>query len=390
MIFYYLYFAILLVNAILADKIIEINPEVIVNLPQIQITFIDANTTIHPTINTYLPYSLLDNYNINDYENITTKGQINISLEQQIEAYTLEGNIRIGEVNIMKYNFLYSEYVYFVPDLGIGLGYKFEDDSFSLIHSLYNSKQIEKKMFAFKPKFNEPDSLDEKMYFGGIPNNIHLKTPYQGYCDVQDGYQTWGCNLTKIIFNNKEYEINSYAVFHSTFEDFLSSNLLFELFTEKIFKDKLDNHICRLSISVGEEQCIVCTDGIENNNNTIDFEFAQMKISFKITQLFKKTFNNDWNSLFISNPYQEYGNKIILGSLFIRQFQYSVFDYDKKQVQFYSNTIPIQMGFFIKKLLSKMFTILAIFILFIDMLYLIILHYNTINIHFHAEEKCNI
>ena len=39
---------------------------------------------------------------------------------------------------------------------------------------------------------------------------------YKGYCNVGNNSNHWGCNLTKIKYNNKEYTFNQNAVLHSS------------------------------------------------------------------------------------------------------------------------------------------------------------------------------
>ena len=220
---FYYFFILLFQYYIICEKILEIKYEVIFNIPRTVISFIDEEFVISTYINTYLPYSLLDDTTIKSHK-LSRYESKNISLEHTIESFLMKEKINFGTYSISNYMFYYSDFIRFIPDYGIGLGYKFENDSFSLVHLLYNTSQIDKKLFAFQ-SFNDSMELDEKRFFvGGITNNAHLKSKYKGYCDVEDNYKTWGCNLTKISYNNTNYEVNIYSIFHSSFGDFICSN----------------------------------------------------------------------------------------------------------------------------------------------------------------------
>lgn len=145
--------------------------------------------------------------------------------------------------------------------------------------------------------------------------------------------------------------------------------------TDTIFKERIEQKTCRVSINNNNEKVVYCTDDLDNGNSTIELEFGKMTISFKINELFKKTSLKEWKSLFISNPYSEYGESIILGSLFLRTFQFSVFDYENKQVQLYSNTINIIMNSGINNY-SKIILILITVMTFVISIYLFFLHLN--------------
>ena len=59
----------------------------------------------------------------------------------------------------------------------------------------------------------------------------------------------------------------------------------------------------------------------------------------------KDLFNVYHSSIFGTNPYKYYDYKgAIVGYKFLSLFDYSVFDYEKKEVQFYSDTIIMKEG----------------------------------------------
>ena len=64
--------------------------------------------------------------------------------------------------------FYYARDSIWTRESGLSFGYHFDNDSFSFVHSLYNSGAISHKEFTI---FNMKTSLNGKLYIGGIPND---------------------------------------------------------------------------------------------------------------------------------------------------------------------------------------------------------------------------
>ena len=84
-------------------------------------------------------------------------------------------------------------------------------------------------------------------------------------------------------------------------------------------------------------------------NKLISFGFGNITIEVNIKELFSNS-----ESLFTSNIEPKKMHKfegIILGVAFINLFNYTLFDYEKKQIEFYSDTYNISKNISISSLL---------------------------------------
>ena len=109
------------------------------------------------------------------------------------------------------------------------------------------------------------------------------------------------------------------------------------------FKEEIDNEICSITTNVGEENCIICKEYVDRNDSIFIIEIGNMTITLTFEDLFKQSMH-EWKSKFISNPYKQYNNHTLLGSIFIQMFDVVLFDYDSNQVRLFSNKIKIEMN----------------------------------------------
>ena len=67
-----------------------------------------------------------------------------------------------------------------------------------------------------------------------------------------------------------------------------------------------------------------------------------MKVKFTFKELSDPWFHS-WTSLFQLNPFPTFeGIPMIIGFELLQQFRYTVFNYEEKQIEFYSNTVNIE------------------------------------------------
>lgn len=332
------------------------------SLPHTEMIYTKDNFTVKNLLNTYLPYSILDNYFFDKIrEKIDTNKTI-LHFENDYDSALFTMNITFNKIELYNISVYQSNFISFIPDLGISLSYKFEDESYSIVHLLYNQHKISRKQFAFIPnQFRKKGQL----YLGDM--NINNYT-YEGYFNVDDQYTTWGTNITGMTINGKKIEMNEYSFIHSGFEDMISSNMLFNYMREE-FKEEIENEICSTSINVGEESCIICKEYVERNDSMFIFEIGNMTITFTFEDLFKKSMH-EWKSKFISNPYKQYKNHTLLGSIFMQMFDVVQFDYETNQVRLYSNTIKIEMNIRSNNVrIVKMIIVINIIMLIINSIY---------------------
>ena len=99
------------------------------------INIVINNTLIRTLISIYLPYTLI---RTNQIKNPLTNENKEIQLENNIILTEYISNISNQLFFLPNFSFYLTLNLPHHQDEGIGLGYKFENESFSFIHQLYN------------------------------------------------------------------------------------------------------------------------------------------------------------------------------------------------------------------------------------------------------------
>lgn len=320
-----LFFVIILsVIPIKQEKFLTFKYEFYGSNPCLKIIFKEEKTQLNFNyLNTYIPYIM---FHENDLSNIIDSNKLQklaINLTSSFQAFLYRTTIQINETQMPSINCaVFAASSYYNHDSGIGLAYRFSDERQSIVHLLYQQKEIDKKMFAF--------SMDDNLlYLGEVPQKNLSKFTNHNHCKIDDHYYTWGCNLTSIRFNNTIYSLNIYTIFNSVDETLMWSNSLFDFFITHIFKKEIENNICYLR----NDAHLYCNTSI-SLNNLLEMEFGGMKIKFQLNHLFKY---NDRNVLISSFERYPESNETLLGFSFFKLFNFLAFDYDNKEVHFYSN-----------------------------------------------------
>lgn len=327
---------------LISPKIISQKFDYNLGRPVLSLNYNGDDSNIKSFINTFHPFTLIERrYFKSLIDNlILNKKILNLDYEKEVVEYETE--VTFESIVIKGYHI----YIFFshswYPDQGIGLAYKFDNENFSLVHLLYKNKAIDKKMFAIYF-----DNINHKgvVSFGGIPSNAHLKYKMKSYCNVNDEYTSWGCNLTSITFNNTSQPVNYYAALNNGFYGIMYSDKIFDFFTNHIFQNEIVNNICSINKEGKKSKSFFlrCKPMIENNYLDITFSFGNMKLKLKLKDLFEKN-NKFYDSLIFSNNYNMYKKyDILLGSNFFTFFSYIIFDYDNQKIEFYSNSTSISM-----------------------------------------------
>ena len=364
-----------------SDKSLSYDFQYTMGIPSANLYFPTENIYINGQLVTNMTFSLFDSKR--DFIQTVPSNVLNernITLTRKREAYVYKTDIEVFKKYLSNYKFLISKDDLFFEDEGIALGYKFEDDSYSIVHQLFNNKVIDHKNFAFQVNGRKEHG---KLHLGGIANNTHLSFPYKGYCNVDDKYSSWGCTLTSITYNHTKYPIHSYAIFHSGYNSFIASNYLFQFMLDVMVKDAISKGICEEKLSVIFGKWVKCNDRFDiNRYHTIDFLFGDMIVQFDIKELFIKDLSNNWYSSIVSNK-NENSDDIILGFNFIKYFNYSLFDYDNKKVYLYSDNSRVDMltgGRNIKIGLVKDIILVSVSICLVNILIISFHKYNKPNV----------
>lgn len=283
-------------------------------------------------LNTYLNFTIIKDIERNSSSKLGEN--TTLLLSEKMDCNYFQTNIIIKNKPLFNLKIFVCKSLILSYNRGIGLGYKFTDKSYSFIHRLYDNQQIDKLMYTFELK----NKKFQFIHFGGVPNDVHKKSKYQGYCNVNEDYSSWGCNLTSIIFNGITYPFNVYSIYHTAFTHTILSEDIFNFFIHVILKDLFDLKECQLK---NQDQLISCTrELIEKKKDIILFQFGDMKLSFPLNKFFTS------ESCFLERNNNKYYNQegIIFGKSFIQYFSYLNFDYETKRIGLYSEVISIEMN----------------------------------------------
>ena len=287
-------------------------------------------------LNTFLPFSIFKfPYSSMKANRIISKETLH--LDENYPSMLYYTDIMINEettcTNFSLYNVKPSTTMYY-KDKGLALGYHIKDESFSIVHQLYHKNIIEHLKFAFKNLKGKSD----RFYIGGVPNNEHLNLPYKATIKVYETLPTWGFTIDKLIFNGTEYDIGIPAIISSASDSLWISDDLYKLFKDVILKEAIEERDCRL-LYMEENEYIKCYQTVIGATYSLIINEHNFTFSSEI-------FDKNRYGIIKSNKNQHNHKAhnftgIIIGPQFLSQFNYSIFDYEKKQVEFYSDTTII-------------------------------------------------
>ena len=356
--------SLLVIFHLINSKIIVQHYTYTLERPAITLDFNRENSNVVAFINTFHPFSLIRRkaFTSTIDDGFLGSKTFYFDSEMPVTEYrtdvTFEGHLLPG-YHVYLYN-MFSWY----PDQGIGLGYKFDDDRYSLVHLLYNNKLIEHKMYAL---FFNDDQKEGTISFGGIPNNEHLQYTFHGYCNAVDEYTSWGCNMTSIAFDNKSQRFSYYAALSNGLYGIYSKKL-FDFFVNNIMQNEIKADICSIHEDETEyRKYVKCNKEIEKINKNVTFTFGNMILKLKLIDLFEKN-QNLYDSLVSNNNFHFYNKyDVLFGIKFFTFFKYLVFNYDDKRIEFYSNDFSITM------IVSEYFVITTTLYIIINVLCLIMI-----------------
>lgn len=324
-------------------------------------TFPQENINYAIFLNTFNSYSVfwLD-FHL-EISNIL-KDHVKLQLNSMKICNLYHTDIQIQSILLKDFYFYVSRQALCRNDVGISLGYHIKDETFSIVHSLYNEKIINKLQFAFE---NPGTNNKAFFHFGGVPLNKKNALPYKGSIRINETLPTWGFTLDSIKYNDKEYQLNIPCLVHSAMENMFVSEKLFEFLTHNIFNDRIKYQQTSTNL-IKQFKAPIKGD--------IEFKFEEMKLKLALDVLFNKS-----ESQFVKEN-EDFHNfsGIFLGSKFLYLFNYSVFDYENKQIEFYSDTIIInndnnqQLNHIIFLLISSNIVLCLVE-------YLVLLYYKIIN-----------
>lgn len=232
-----------------------------------------------------------------------------------------------------------------VCNSGYGFGFKFENENFSIIHKLYETKYINKKQFSF---IQTSTPTSGKIILGEVSQMEINNIEFIGKCNVIQDNIYWSCGIKYIQFETEICGNNNTIIevaFHSVTKYSIHSEQIV-----KIVRKVLGNKCEDIIYNANENRLLCDKQSIFNSKYYIHFVFEYI-IDIPLNMLFqcnsKENTNkcistflyifNDKSIQHILNP----NTKIIFGSFFFKLFKLITFNYDNKSITFYSNTINI-------------------------------------------------
>lgn len=220
---------------------------------------------------------------------------------------------------------------------GIGLAYKFTDNKYSLIHQMKKNNLISNSSFGIIP----PKAEEEigTIFFGGIPSE-YFNGKKLTSCSVVGSYANWACDLSYVFFgeisyvyDNIYYSNRDYAYFQLAESRILAPEKFMEYLKNNIFNQYLNEQYCSYSL-YGMNRRFECICSVGSSLPDFNFIFDNHSYKFSGKELMAIDHGDSCVFMIYSNHIRN--NNWIFGTIFLSKY-YSVFDYEEKQVNFYSN-----------------------------------------------------
>ena len=213
---------------------------------------------------------------------------------------------------------------------GLSMAFKYNNDSYSLVNKLQNIKLINKKQFSFQ--FTQ----DNKGYFhiGGVPNMDKSLIKNKGLCKINETTLSWGCQLESIMFNNRNYSLNTYAYFQSSNENLIESKPFFDFMKEVVLVYEFQNKQCYVSNNDDWKFFIYCDLNIKKQFGDITLVFNGLNIKLSFSDLFMTS-----ETKIISKFSYDHSTplRFEFGYEFLKKFNLVTFDYDLGGIMLYSD-----------------------------------------------------
>lgn len=243
----------------------------------------------------------------------------------RIPAEVITDKFSIGKIKLNKFPF-YNGLTKSISNR-IGLANNNNDKKFSLLNHLKEKGYIKREAFGFN---------NNKMFFGGFPNEESAKMI--GKCIVDNGYNrhNWGCNLSQIKIDTKGtgivYVNPYYSVFQTNTNDILIPSSYYENIIEGILNPYFMKSICMTGLIKGDET-IHCDCKKINDFPLITFNFYDVDIKFDKSMLFEP--DSDLCRFKMIKSYnKDYIDYWVFGTSIFKNYSL-LFDSEENSISFY-------------------------------------------------------
>ena len=186
--------------------------------PEIAISFPSEEKTTVIGLNTFLPFSVIRlTPSLLIADRIKQKETLELDDTYKSVLYQTDFlfNSQTRAHNVLAYNAESSTMYY--KDHGLGLGLRFSDESFSVVHRLYRENAIQRLQFGFH---NMNESLGGSFFIGGVPNDGHLQMKFKGVIKVNETLPTWGFSIDEIVINKRKIDVKIPAIISTRADNF--------------------------------------------------------------------------------------------------------------------------------------------------------------------------
>ena len=248
-------------------------------------------------------------------------------------------------------NFYFQSKPFFINYDSLSFTFLYQKSYTSLIETLYQNKEIEKRIFGFS------SNLSNKNYFylGGIPDELVINN-YLHEFKVVSGYKTWGFQLNEVCINmiNFCYQNEYYSFFNSNSKYIEVPKKFYNLLYEKVFLKFINEKKC----NPNDEGFMVCDQKVTNSIGAFTFEISKKIIKLNNNKLFQCINDNKCTFLIKENHIDKWE----FGVSFMQHFSI-FFDYDNKVISLFSRErfLNFNNENKIKIIISYIATIEAIF-----------------------------
>ena len=215
---------------------------------------------------------------------------------------------------------------------GVALAFNFTDEKYSLVHKMKKDKIIQYARFGLIRK----DNKNGVVFFGDLPSELSNKHMY--FCNVVGNYANWACELSYVffgkvsyIYKNDYYKNSDYSFFQTAEGRVLAPGKFINYLGETIMSKFGKKCVKEL---YGMNYRFVCSCSVVDSFPRVSFIFHHHLIELEGKELFEIDHGDQCIFLIQSNHIRD--NNWIFGNIFLEHFS-TVFDYEKKRVEFYSD-----------------------------------------------------
>lgn len=254
---------------------------------------------------------------------------------------TFHGEV-IQDICVLNQNDLKLHYTFIVVNTNFNryiaslpLSYHFSNPSYSLVRRLKESSLINKEAF-----YIEPTSRDGGFFHMGMTDDIKKvinNSKYRGKCDVINYQNQWMCILISIRVNDILYTVNRFVTFHSDIQRSIVPDSFITFLGDFVLKELIKEKKCEINVYPLPPKRRYITCNLEKNERNI-FDIALTFIDTTLVVNFENLMYCVANScLVLFESDEEKGDMFIFGYSLLIQFT-TGFDYENKEVSFYSDT----------------------------------------------------